>query len=113
MKALEGGLRADLERLNGLFSQALDRYPPARLYVEVADVIDAVNDIRAVCRSRTRTTGSGKNRKTETRYYCSLVGKGTAIASMATWNRRMAAAFGVLPGYHELLEAIELAAWPR
>ena len=59
-------------------------------------------------RSRTVTTGTGDNKRTETRYSCHLVGKGRALDAMQRWAARSTAVFGVLPGYQQLLEVWSL-----
>jgi len=108
--AVEADMMRDLQLVNRLFNEALAPYPPARLSFELAGVIQAVNAITAVCRSRTVTVGSGKNKRTETRYYCALVGKSAAVKRMQHWSTNMVRAFGRLPTYHRLLE--HWAAWP-
>lgn len=111
-----GGLEGELERLRGRlaahFWEALRGYPPALLAAELSAVVEAVDDIRAVCRSYTVTVGSGKNRTTQTRYRCDLVGLDAALNAFTRWSARMVQAFGEQLGYHELLEAIELEAAP-
>lgn len=96
------------ERLWELFGAALGGYPPALLWAELAQVVDAVDDIRAVCQSYTVEVGSGDNKRTETRYRCELIGKGAAQQAMTRWSARMVQLFGEQLGYHELLEAMEL-----
>ncbi len=102
--------RNDITHVMALFREAVQRYPPAALYFALSDIIDAVNNIRAVCRSRTTTVGSGKNRRTVTRYYCQLLGKGEAIGAMERWSRLLTASFGTLPTYHELVDTWQLRA---
>ena len=101
------------ERLWELFEAALAGYPPGLLWAELARVVDAIDEIRAVCESYTVTTGTGNNRRTETRYRCSLLGKDEAVEAMTRWSARMVAVFGEQLGYHELLEALELEPAPE
>lgn len=112
LKAQVGGLarREQMlrERLWELFGAALAGYPPALLWSDLARVVEAIDDIRAVCESYTVEVGSGDDKRTETRYRCSLVGKGEAQRVMTWWCGRMVALFGEQPGYYELLEALEL-----
>ena len=114
LKQQVGGLRADLgarqAALASMFWEALRGYPPALLCAEIDAVLHAVEDIRAVCRSYTVTVGSGKNRTTQTRYRCDLIGKEEAERAMQRWASLMVQAFGEQLGYHELLEAVELGA---
>lgn len=116
LKQQIGGLAGELEllrgRLEGQFWEALQGYPPALIAAELTAVVEAVDDIRAVCRSYTVTVGSGKNRTTQTRYKCELVGLDLAINAFTRWSARMVQGFGEQLGYHELLEAIELEAAP-
>ena len=112
LKQQIGGLREELgeqrERLAARFWEALRSYPPALLRAEVDAVVQAVDDIRAVCRSYTVSRGTGKNRRTERRYKCELVGKAEAVRAMTRWSALMVQVFGEQLGYHELLEALEL-----
>ena len=112
LKAEIGGLSAELvtqrAEVAGKFWQALRAYPPALLCAQLDGVVEAVEDIRAVCRSYTVSTGSGKTRRTETRYRCDLVGKDEAVRAMQGWAAEMVRVFGEQLGYHELLEALEL-----
>lgn len=105
-------LRADLEPRRGSLSasvtEALRAYPPALLCIELDAVVAAVEAIRATCQTTTVTTGSGNNRRTETRYHCKLHGKHDAELAMQRWATLMIDIFGDQPGYHALLEALEL-----
>lgn len=112
LKRQISGLREELgqrrERLHDIFWAKLRAYPPALLACDLDNVVQAVEDIRAVCRSYTVTTGSGNNRRTQTRYRCELIGKEAAEHAMQRWLTRMLEVFGEQLGYHELLEALEL-----
>jgi len=88
--------------------QVLAQFPPARLYFGLGEVEAAVGAVRAVCCSRRVTTGEGDNKRTETRYYCSLTGLDAAIQAAEAWAGRLVGVFGELPGYHELLALWEL-----
>jgi len=102
---LSSNIREELDALNELFEVALEAYPPALLYYMMGGVYHAVSQIRAVCRSKTVRTGTGKDRRTETRYYCELRGKTRALHAMAAWCEMMVRVYGELPGYHSVLEA--------
>ena len=56
----------------------------------------------------TRTTGSGKDRRTETVYTCALVGHGEAIKGARRWAESFVRVFGDLPDYPGVLEQWEL-----
>ncbi len=105
---LEQSLGQQRQALADQFWEALRVYPPALLRAELDVVIDAVDDIRAACRTYTVTVGSGNSRRTETRYRCVLLGKDEAIAAMRRWAALMVRVFGEQLAYHELLEALEL-----
>lgn len=103
MGALQDQMDA-FSHVDSLFEDALLRiYPPAILAYALSGVSHAVSSIRAVCRSRTVTTGTGDNKRTETRYYCDLVGKGAATGAARTFNRNLVASWGDLPDHHSLL----------
>ncbi|HEY0139036.1 MAG TPA: hypothetical protein VGB85_33345, partial [Nannocystis sp.] len=112
LKVQIGDLRGELAQQRGqlaaTFWEALRGYPPALLRAELDTVVQAVENIRAVCRSYTVTVGSGKNRRTERRYRCELVGHDAAVTAMTRWSALMVKVFGEQLGYHELLEAVEL-----
>ncbi len=94
----------DFSHVDSLFDDALRRiYPPAILAYSLSGVSHAVSSIRAVCRSRTVTVGTGDNKRTETRYYCDLVGKGAATGAARTFNRNLVSSWGDLPDHHSLL----------
>jgi cell fate (sporulation/competence/biofilm development) regulator YmcA (YheA/YmcA/DUF963 family) len=103
MQTVEEELDTDARAVNRRFEQALGFYPPARLYLSIDGIRDATAAIRAVCHSRTRTTGSGEDEETETVYYCSLHGENEAIDAMQEWNAEFVEVFGDLPNYQELL----------
>lgn len=105
---LRGGLAQQRAQLGAVFWAALREYPPALLRAELDAVCEAVEDIRAVCHSYTVTTGSGNNRRTETRYRCELLGHEAAVTAMTQWSVLMVKVFGEQLTYHELLEAVEL-----
>lgn len=118
-EARRDGARAEITSISGQvaveqqavatrFRRALSNYPPALLCVELDAVIEAVEDIRATCQAYTVTRGSGKNRRTETRYRCVLHGKTAAVQQMQRWSALMVDVFGPQLGYVELLEAFEL-----
>ncbi|HEY8380417.1 MAG TPA: hypothetical protein VIK91_28235, partial [Nannocystis sp.] len=110
------GIRVDMatlnERMHSLFREALAAYPPALLASGIDAVIDAVESIRASCQSYTVTVGSGKNRRTETRYRCVLHGKPEALDAMRRWCAEMVHIFGEQLTYPDLLEAFELSHEP-
>ena len=112
LKVQMGDLKSELgeqrAQLGRRFREALQAYPPALLRADLDAVAQAVEDIRAVCRSYTVTTGSGNNRRTETRYRCELLGLKAAVSAMTQWSAMMVKVFGEQLGYHELLEALEL-----
>ena len=112
LKAQIGDLKSEVgeqrAQLGRSFWEALRAYPPALLRAELDAVAHAVEDIRAVCQSYTVTTGSGNNRRTETRYRCALLGLSDAVSAMTRWSAMMVKVFGEQLGYHELLEALEL-----
>jgi hypothetical protein len=83
--------------------QAAEAYPPAALSWSLEGVVGSVAAIRATCRSRTVTTGTGKNRRTETRYDCSLDGESAARSAMRAWLARFVRVYGALPGHRALL----------
>jgi len=103
LKGLSTEIQHESLAINTLLERSFDHYPPARLYYLVGSVVEAVSDIRAVCRSRTVSTGSGKNRRTHTEYYCALEGHGAAINQTRRWNATLLATFGPQPTYQELL----------
>lgn len=96
-------LGIDAREMNAQFEEALRAYPPARLYYMLDGVVGAVRAIRAVCRSRTVTRGTGDDRETDTEYYCDLEGLDDAIWKLRSWNARFVDVFGDLPEYRDLL----------
>lgn len=100
---LDADLRRRMQALDRLFERALAAYPPARPFFALGGVQDALHSITAVCRSRTVSSGSGKNRRTRRVYYCDLNGKAAARSALEGWCQLLVATFGRLPGQHELL----------
>lgn len=113
IRGMSGDINDLRNRMLGLFHEALAIYPPALLAVEIDAVAEAIAEIRASCQSYTVTTGSGKNRRTETRYRCVLHGKDDALAAIRHWCADMVEILGEQLVYPELLEAFELAVDPR
>jgi hypothetical protein len=106
--SLDESVAVEAGQIDQRFDAALaELYPPALVYYAIGGVTHAVRSITAVCVSYTVTTGGGDNKRTETRYRCELRGKGTAQSSARHLGERIVRAFGVLPGYHELLEQAE------
>lgn len=98
-----------MQAVDRLFDQALAAYPPGRPFFALGGVRDAVGSIRGVCRSYSHSTGSGKNRRTETRYRCELLGLSAARGAVEAWCGLLVRTFGRLPGKHELLVLWEQA----
>lgn len=107
------GLRAEIgprrAQLTAQFMGALREYPPALLYVGLEELVAAVLGIRAVCRTTHTIVGGERDRRAVTQYRCELIGRTEAITAMQRWAAQMVEAFGEQPGYHELLEALELS----
>src|SRR5687767_12819620 len=95
--------------LDRKLDRALSAYPPARPFYALGGVMDALASIRGICKKKTVSSGSGKNRRTRTVYYCDLEGKGAARAAVEGWCALLVATFGRLPGPHELLVIAEEA----
>lgn len=110
IKSLSETARTRYARADEEFERAASSYPPAVLKFRLNEAIDAVGRIRAVCRRRTVTTGSGKNKRTETRYYCALEGHSRAVNAMKRWAAAFVRDFGALPDSHRLLEVWQLRA---
>ncbi len=109
LSKLDSDIQDALTSVDGLFQRALaDVYPPAILYYSVGGVISALRAVRAACNSRSVSTGTGKNARTETIYTCDLTGKAAAIAALRAWRGNLARTYGELPGYHDLLEHCQL-----
>lgn len=104
LKELSEDQRQLGEKVSRLFHDALVSYPPAKLYFALCTVEEAIHAIYAVRRSRTVTSGTGKNRKTRTVYYCSLVGLGAAQRALAYYSSLFVWAYGELPSYHQALD---------
>lgn len=105
MKRLDARLAGGLARLDELVEDALGAYPPARLYYRLDAVATAVDEIRAFCRSRTVSSGTGAGRTTRTEYYCVLSGVDDALEAARWWNRAFIAVFGDVPTYEQLLSS--------
>jgi hypothetical protein len=109
LSKLDTEIQTALTTVDALFQQALaDVYPPAILYYSIGGVISALRAIRAECRPRSVSTGSGRHARKETSYTCDLAGKDTALAALRVWRANLARTYGELPGYHELLEHCQL-----
>lgn len=106
-------LHSTLHELNSLFNNAIRLYPAARHYFELQGVSMAVRGIRALCQRYTRTRGTGKDRKSETRYRCVIRGHDAAKNTMRRWASGMVQQFGQLPGYQALLESWALTKFER
>jgi len=105
---VSGEHQALMLELDRQLDAALVAYPPAELYYSLGALMSQVDRIRAVCRRSTRTTGTGKNKRTETVYTCALVGHGEAIKSARRWAHAFVRVFGDLPSYAGVLEQWEL-----
>lgn len=102
---LDAALRDDLLLVDRAFDAAVAAYPPAGVAFAVARAAAAVSRVRAVCRRGSRTTGTGKNKRTETYYYCSLEGRSEAVGAVARAAALAWETFGPLPDRHDLLDA--------
>ncbi|MEZ6183409.1 MAG: hypothetical protein R3F62_00170 [Planctomycetota bacterium] len=108
LSQLEGERAALALDLDRELDTALAAYPPGQLYYALGGLLSTLDAIRAVCRRHTRTTGSGKDRRTETYYTCALIGHGEAVRCARRWAQTFVHLFGDLPDYAGVLEQWEL-----
>ncbi|MGE0713069.1 MAG: hypothetical protein AB7N76_35170 [Planctomycetota bacterium] len=102
--ALDPALWGELEAVDRLLDEALDVYPPARLFYDLAPVVLRVEAIRAEGRERTIEVAG----RAELRYECALIGQAAAAAALRRWCATLVATYGELPHVHDLLSAWEL-----
>jgi len=102
--AREGRIEGHRSEAHRLYKQAVSRHPPTLLADDGVDVGYRIGGIHAVSVRRTRTVGSGKNRRTETYYVCELRGRDAASASLSAWARHVMAHLGAFPCAGDLLD---------